>query len=142
MPGRKGLELAAMTEGCAGREVGIGVLPGLERADQPAAALAVDVVIAGDDEESPTLQPEHPEQVVEETRRRYVLRRSSGVGNVPGREDDLGRPAVVAIARQRGKERTEHDIAVVGVASAKMEIRDVQPGELHHPSTGAASALA
>jgi hypothetical protein len=95
-------------------------------ARRPAQFVAIDVVVAGDDEE---VEVGGGEDAVEERSGGIVFGGFAGVGDVAGGENEVGAAAAGVVVGDGFDEGAEDDVAVVGVAGFHMEIGDMQPGE-------------
>jgi hypothetical protein len=73
------------------------------------------------------------EEVIEEFCGQRVLLSLAGIGDIARREDHVRRTTGVAETLHGLHERAQDDVAVVGITAAEMKIRNVQPGDVHHP---------
>src|ERR687895_141759 len=73
------------------------------------------------------------EEVVEESGGQRVLLSLAGIGDIARRKDHVRHTIGVAETPHGSHERAQDDIAVGGITAAEMKIRNVQPGDVHHP---------
>ena len=106
-------------------EVGVSLLARHEGPCETDTQVPIDVVVSRDDKEMSLFQACGLEQVVKEPCDKFVLVRLSRVGYIPRCENQVRDAATFAKVLYRLDERAEHDIAVVGVTTSDMKVRNV-----------------
>ena len=101
-----------------GAGIGVRLFARVEGAGQADAEVAIDVVVAWDDEEAVSFEVGGGEEFVEEGFGDFVFGGLAGMGDVAGGEDEVWGAALVAVVGDGLDEGAEDDVAVIGVAGA------------------------
>jgi hypothetical protein len=121
-------------------EVVVGLLAAAQRAGEADTEVAVDVVVARDDEEPALFHAGGGQECFEERCGSGIFLGLAAMRHIARGEDKVGPAACLSVALDRLDQRAQDDVAVVGIAALEVEIGDVEPNESHGGASPAAGS--
>ncbi len=112
-------------------EVLVRLLARLECSCQPNAKIPIYIMIAGYDEQAALRQIDSGQQLVEEFSRDFVFLSFTGMCDIAGGKNQIGRASPLPIFGNRFHQRPQNHIAVIWVPAANVKIRNMQPRYAH-----------